>query len=247
MKISEYTGNIILDKSKWAHPFWEILEVLAFTANTQDKINYFKIFVYIISRQMPCDTCYLHFNEMLKDQYYNIDNYLNKYGDNNITLLKWVWEIHNNVNRRLNKPEYKFDELLEKYNNSKCDKVCSINNIDNTTKDKTIILTKNNLIDNNNNFDNTNDNIIDNKIDNKIDIANYNINDNIINNNNDYNNNNHNHNYNYDYYINNNHNKNPYNYVEYNNNESYIKSNIKSYKNKNKYIYNINNGNKIIL
>lgn len=126
MNISNETNNIMLDKKLWTKSYWEMLEILAYTSNTLDKINYFKLFVFIISKQIPCDICYYHFNELLKTEYYNIDNYLNRNGYNNIVLLKWVWEIHNNVNKRLNKSQYLFNDLLDKYLKSNCNDVCLI-------------------------------------------------------------------------------------------------------------------------
>ena len=69
----------------------------------QDKQNY-KNFYYSLQHILPCEKCAQNYKHNLAK--YPIDNHL----ANRDTLVKWVIDVHNEVNEELNKPTLKYEE-----------------------------------------------------------------------------------------------------------------------------------------
>lgn len=68
----------------------------------------FKIFFYQLPFIIPCGVCGTHLQENLKHN--SIENALNQGGD---SLFKWSVDLHNIVNKQLNKPEISYDNAYE--------------------------------------------------------------------------------------------------------------------------------------
>ena len=77
----------------------------------QDKQNY-KNFYTSFQHILPCAKCAHNYSYNLKK--YPIDNHLGSRD----TLVRWVIDIHNQVNTELNKKEYTYIEALDLYKSS---------------------------------------------------------------------------------------------------------------------------------
>jgi len=68
----------------------------------------FRIFFYQLPFIIPCGSCGKHLQENLKDN--SIENALNKGND---ALFKWSVNLHNIVNKQLNKQEISYEDAYD--------------------------------------------------------------------------------------------------------------------------------------
>ena len=91
---------------------WFTLHSISFfypeNPNTNDMLLY-KEFYEKFSNFIPCKKCSVHYNLYVHN--YPIDGYLNT----RESLARWVVNLHNSVNRKLNKREMPFDEVYRTY------------------------------------------------------------------------------------------------------------------------------------
>ena len=73
-----------------------------------DKLNY-KTFYTSLQHILPCAKCANNYSHNLIK--YPIDNHLGSRD----TLIRWVIDIHNQVNNETNKKEYTYEEALDLY------------------------------------------------------------------------------------------------------------------------------------
>jgi hypothetical protein len=97
----------------WGQVFWETLHIISFAypenPTASDKENMYNFFKYM-GTALPCKECREHYTKNFEKL--NILNSLNSRDD----LTKWVYDLHNIVNKQLNKtniPTYK--EVVDKY------------------------------------------------------------------------------------------------------------------------------------
>ena len=97
----------------WGPDAWSFIHYVALGYPTnpsdQDKENY-KNFYNNIQNILPCSKCSKNYIRHLKD--FPIENSL----INNQELFKWTIDIHNEVNKELNKRVYSYQEITNKYN-----------------------------------------------------------------------------------------------------------------------------------
>ena len=98
----------------WGPGAWLFLHTISLNYPTnptyEDKENY-KTFFTSLKNVIPCKNCAKHYSENLNN--YPIDKSLNSKQD----LVKWLIDIHNEVNVKNNKRKYSYDEVINKYNN----------------------------------------------------------------------------------------------------------------------------------
>ena len=96
----------------WGPPAWTFLHTITFNypnnPSEQDKQNYYNFFDSL-KYVLPCDKCKKHYKENSRD----LKDNLNSRDD----LVKWLIDIHNEVNVKNNKRKYSYDEVINKYNN----------------------------------------------------------------------------------------------------------------------------------
>ena len=96
----------------WGPHGWKFMHYvsLGYPSNPteEDKRNY-KNFYTSLQHILPCAKCANNYSHNLKK--YPIDNHLSSRD----TLVKWVIDIHNQVNNELNKKEYTYEEALSLY------------------------------------------------------------------------------------------------------------------------------------
>jgi hypothetical protein len=96
----------------WGPPAWTFLHTVSFNypdnPTDQDKQNYFNFF-NSLKHVLPCDKCKKHYTENSTD----LKNNLNT-KDN---LVKWLINIHNDVNKKNGKKVWSYSEVYNKYQN----------------------------------------------------------------------------------------------------------------------------------
>lgn len=95
--------------------FWFVLHSVSFfypesPTDTDMKIHkdFYESFVHVL----PCDDCKKHYRVLLTK--YPIDGHL----DSRDELSRWVVFVHNQVNKRLGKPEMAYDQVISHYRNA---------------------------------------------------------------------------------------------------------------------------------
>jgi hypothetical protein len=107
----------------WGPPAWNFLHTITFNypdnPTNEDKQNYFTFF-NSLKHVLPCEKCKKHY----KENSINLKDNLNSKDD----LVKWLIDIHNNVNIKNDKSVWSYADVYNKYqdmyNNSN-----TINNI----------------------------------------------------------------------------------------------------------------------
>ena len=100
--------------SVWGPYFWYVIHTVAFNYpdNPTDfnKMSY-KNFFESFSNVLPCKKCREHYQTHLSR--YPISPFL----DSNMLLNKWVIDLHNIVNKSLNKPQFTYQQVYQIYQN----------------------------------------------------------------------------------------------------------------------------------
>lgn len=93
----------------WGPIFWNAMHIVSLaypaTPTDADKTGT-KAFFESLAIVIPCPVCREHYKEQIREK--PIDDALNSKGE----LILWVWEIHNEVNKMLQKPEMPLDDFL---------------------------------------------------------------------------------------------------------------------------------------
>jgi len=100
-------------KNSYMQKIWQLLHETSFkyldhpTEEEEKKVfNFFNTDV----KRIPCSTCRAHYNEYLKTRD------LKEEVKSKIKLVKWLIDLHNNVNKSNNKSSMSYKEVFELYN-----------------------------------------------------------------------------------------------------------------------------------
>ena len=113
---------INLGPNVWGPYGWKFLHFITIgypeNPSNQDKLNY-KNFFHSLGNVIPCPTCAQHYKQHL-NMYPLTDNILS----NKKNVINWLIDVHNEVNKSLNKRTYTYDEgidlILSNFNNGNC-------------------------------------------------------------------------------------------------------------------------------
>ncbi len=97
----------------WGPPFWETLHFVSFSyplQPTSDDIRSYFAYYNSIGNVLPCPLCRAHLKTHIKK--HPIEYAL---ANGRPGLVRWVIDIHNEVNKSLNKEEMTYDEVIELY------------------------------------------------------------------------------------------------------------------------------------
>lgn len=98
---------------------WYVIHTLALHANTNPLKESYILTINTLADHFGCETCKPHFKKFIVDnpfkKYWHI-----KYNNEDLGFFKWSWELHNFVNKRLNKPILNFEDVLFNYKNMVC-------------------------------------------------------------------------------------------------------------------------------
>lgn len=98
------------DPKLWGPSMWKSLHYIAAAYDDQPSNtvrNNMKTFIQVLPFILPCDTC--------KDDAYNYIKHINidDAVKNKTTLVHFFYMFHNDVNKRLNKPQIQFNNILK--------------------------------------------------------------------------------------------------------------------------------------
>jgi len=99
----------------WGKHFWKTMHYLSMAypeAPTEQDKEDIKNFFTSISRVLPCAKCREHFKTNLKNYPLN-----DKTLSSRKNMINWVKDLHNEVNRRNDKKEWTYDEIIKEYGN----------------------------------------------------------------------------------------------------------------------------------
>lgn len=102
--------------SCWGSGSWIMIHSIAYVYNPKlDKEKYFNFFSNLGSI-LPCEDCRIHYSQNLNKQ--ELITAL----ETNETFFRWVYDLHNKVNKQTGVPESKwpsYESIREKYNSFK--------------------------------------------------------------------------------------------------------------------------------
>ncbi len=101
-----------MEPTIWGPPCWFFLHTLSFyypdNPSFKDKNNYYNFFLNL-ENVIPCKVCKENYKKNLKE--FPITPYL----ESKKSLIQWVVNLHNLVNRENNKPEWKVQDVIDFY------------------------------------------------------------------------------------------------------------------------------------
>ena len=103
---------MLFPPSVWGPFFWHTIHIVAlgYPKNpTYTDKKCAKEFYESLTYLLPCAICRQHYKEHL------IKNPLTPFLDSRTDLIKWTVDIHNSVNKMLEKPEWTLEEVLAYY------------------------------------------------------------------------------------------------------------------------------------
>lgn len=110
--------SIFTDLTKTGPGIWFLLHTEATKATTDENKRSFIIFVNALCDNFKCQTCKTHFRNFINKHpflpYWNIKDDFGR----DIGFYKWTWELHNQVNKFLNKPQPSLLESYDYYSNN---------------------------------------------------------------------------------------------------------------------------------
>jgi hypothetical protein len=103
--------NISMPPDVWGPIFWNTMHIVSLGYSVQptdaEKAG-MKAFFESLAVTIPCPVCRQHYSELIKES--PVDAALGSKGE----LIFWVWDIHNRVNKILEKPEVSIDEFMNR-------------------------------------------------------------------------------------------------------------------------------------
>lgn len=96
----------------WGPAMWRFLHAASFAwgdAPDPDRKRDMIVFLRSIGTVLPCATCRRHYQEYVQKHLTEEDV------ASRDSLSRWVWALHNNVNRRLGKREWSLEQLKQTY------------------------------------------------------------------------------------------------------------------------------------
>jgi hypothetical protein len=101
--------------TEWGPVFWNLLHILAERSGNvgmvgirPDEKRAWKNIITMLPKALPCDDCRKHFASYLAKHPFNIPD---NYSQMNLYIKTWLYNVHEDVNLRLKKPSFKFEDL----------------------------------------------------------------------------------------------------------------------------------------
>jgi hypothetical protein len=110
--------NIFTDPAKIGPGIWFTMHIDAIAANTDQLKESFVVNINALCDNFKCKKCQPHFRKFIDT--HNFKDYWNLKDnrERDIGFFKWTWELHNQVNKFLNKYQPSFDEAYNYYSDS---------------------------------------------------------------------------------------------------------------------------------
>ena len=120
--------NSNLTPKIWGPPMWESMHMISFAypnnPNDETKQKY-KNYYQSLTNVLPCDTCRKEYSKLITNGPLELTDNLFK---NRYTVTKWVYDLHEAVNKRLNVVSHVlYDDIVTKYEAARihCTEKCS--------------------------------------------------------------------------------------------------------------------------
>lgn len=107
------TRGFVYNFDSWGKPYWQVMHSVTFLypeQPTEEDKQRIQVFVRLIPNILPCSLCGLHFARTLEEMPLT-DEVLSS-RDN---LSRWMVDIHNSVNQRLNHEVVPYDRVKHFY------------------------------------------------------------------------------------------------------------------------------------
>ena len=109
------------ETADWGPLFWTLLHGLAERSGKQtneilqgDERRAWIQVIQNLAATLPCEQCRLHFSDYVLT--HPVKSWLNlPYVEFGRTVRTWIWAVHNEVNQRLGKSTFPFENLTETY------------------------------------------------------------------------------------------------------------------------------------
>jgi len=96
----------------WGPPAWTFLHTVTYNypenPTEDDKRNFYNFFMSL-QHVLPCEKCKEHYKQNI--QKYDLNNSLGSRQE----LVKWLIDLHNDVNRDNGKPVWSYSDVFNKY------------------------------------------------------------------------------------------------------------------------------------
>ena len=99
----------MVSSSIWGNQAWHFIHLMAIAEMyrfDKSRLHYYKIFFETLSHTLPCNSCNYNMKQHLKELP-NIESF-----QNDRELFYWTVDLHNLVNKQLNKPEWIHDQAF---------------------------------------------------------------------------------------------------------------------------------------
>lgn len=109
------------DNVEWGPVFWQLLHGLAERCGSAplpglrgDEVRAWQGLLTNLAKTLPCEDCRNHLTNYIL---INPVNFPDNYGDLNVYVKTWLYNVHENVNIRLSKAPFAYTQLQTKYAN----------------------------------------------------------------------------------------------------------------------------------
>lgn len=102
-----------IDPALWGADMWNVLHYITFSYPenpSKNEIENMRIFFTNIGKVLPCEKCRYHYGLNLQ-KFPLSDTVLSS----RYKLISWLVDVHNDVNKRTNKPIVTVDEAIQHY------------------------------------------------------------------------------------------------------------------------------------
>lgn len=104
-----------MDIESWGPKYWQFLHTTSFVypeEPSKSKRQAMFEFMYAFGDMIPCLKCSTHFRKMLER---DLQSYKSQHLESRDALSRFICDMHNEVNRRLSKPEMLYTDVCELY------------------------------------------------------------------------------------------------------------------------------------
>jgi hypothetical protein len=117
-----------IDPTIWGPPLWKFMHyfTLSYPENpTEDEKDTLVKFFETIGDTIPCEKCRYNFSQHLEKM-----PITEEILESNVKVVRWLFDLHNEVNKSTNKPVFNYDDFIKLYSTTKVEEVDKIDKID---------------------------------------------------------------------------------------------------------------------